>query len=73
MKFVFRVECPHCEWGYKVRPAHVNDGWLQMKCKHCKESFFSKIALAGVTTQTSKGKPEDVVVKSAWQPAESTT
>lgn len=58
MKIAFRIECPHCKWGYEWRDSYVNQGWLEAECAHCGENFFFKISIPTVDVQTSPGLPE---------------
>lgn len=58
MKIAFRIECPHCTWGYEWRNDFVNQGWLALTCKHCEQEFFAKVSIPTVSVETKSNQPE---------------
>lgn len=60
MKISFRIECPFCYWGHEWRDGYVNMGWIALKCNHCEQKFFTKIAIPTVKISTLKHLPENV-------------
>lgn len=57
MKMTFRLECPRCQWGQTFRDSYINMGWLELECSHCGKTYFTKIAVTGVSVVTSIDKP----------------
>jgi phage FluMu protein Com len=60
MKISFRIECPHCKWGYPWNDNYVNQGWMKLKCPHCEKTFFNKVTVTGITVESGKELPEGV-------------
>lgn len=58
MKIAFRIECPHCRWGHEWHDDYVNQGWLQMRCGHCGETFVARIDIPTVNIEINKELPE---------------
>lgn len=58
MKIAFRIECPHCKWGFTWRDKYVNVGWLQQRCSRCENNFYTKITIPSVTIESLKELPE---------------
>lgn len=54
MKLAFRIECPHCGWGFPWSDAYVNQGWLMKPCAHCYELFCFKISIPTINIEISK-------------------
>ena len=58
MKLVFRIECPYCHWGIEFKNSYINQGWVRVKCDHCGEQSYTKIAVTGIKIETEKELPE---------------
>jgi len=54
MKLTFRVECPHCHWGYAMTESDINKGFIKAQCSHCQNTFFFKISVTGVNIEVQK-------------------
>ena len=61
MKIAFRIECPHCRWGFPWNDTYVNQGWLKVACNHCESEFWTKITLNEVKVEIKKEPPEEPV------------
>ena len=57
MKLAFRIECPHCKWGYPWSDTLVNMGWVYLVCQHCNEKFYTKISIPSVNVECEKDMP----------------
>lgn len=53
-KLLFRIECPHCGWGYKWNDDYINAGWIKLTCKHCGKTFHTKITVTGININIKK-------------------
>ena len=58
MKISFRIDCPHCHWGYPWSDRYVNTGWLILRCGHCNDTFCLKINIPVVQVETEKILPK---------------
>ncbi len=63
MKLAFRIECPRCHYGYEWRDAYVNQGWLELRCNHCDEMFYTKINIPTVSVETSAERPDCMAIR----------
>lgn len=60
MQLAFRIECPHCGWGFKWRNRFINQGWLGCICEnsHCKQKFVTKVSVREVKVEIQKELPD---------------
>ena len=63
MQLAFRIECPHCHWGYEWKNENVNMGFLKANCKHCGKSFVFKLTITGVKVEFEPELPKDIPCK----------
>jgi predicted Zn finger-like uncharacterized protein len=54
----FRVECPKCGWGYAVKDAQINAGFIRVTCDHCRNRFWFKLTLSDINLKVSQDLPE---------------
>lgn len=54
MKISFRIDCPHCRWGYPWNNNDVNMGWIYAHCKHCDKKFWFRITINDIKIETKK-------------------
>lgn len=57
MEIAFRIECPHCRWGYPWSNALVNQGWTCLRCHHCGRMFHVKISVPVVSVEVQAAEP----------------
>lgn len=57
MRIAFRIECPHCSWGFPWSDNYVNQGWLEHECTHCGRTFYNKITIPTINIEMVKEHP----------------
>lgn len=62
MQLAFRIECPACKWGQEFRNSYINKGWLQLTCRHCNKTFFTKVTITGVKIETQPEQPNGLPI-----------
>lgn len=65
MKVAFRIECPHCKWGFEWSDHYVNQGWISLNCEHCSKGFYTKITIPMVQVETQIEDPVAPVTSGA--------
>lgn len=58
VKIAFRVDCPKCRWGFPMRQADINVGYLVAKCEHCENIFYYRIIVSGIEIIIHQDLPE---------------
>jgi predicted Zn finger-like uncharacterized protein len=53
-----RVECPKCGWGYAVKDAQLNMGYVKVTCDHCSNEFWFKLTVSDINLKVSQDLPE---------------
>ena len=59
MQMTFRMDCPACKWGNKIKSSYINQGILKIKCSHCGKPFYFKVTVTGINIEVFQEKPKN--------------